>query len=45
MRNNYAYDDGLFHITEIFDSIDGEGKRTGFMATFGRLFQFFHIHH
>lgn len=37
MRNNYAYDDGLFHVTEIFDSIDGEGKRTGFMAVFLRL--------
>lgn len=37
MRNNYAYDDGFFHITEIFDSIDGEGKRTGFMAIFVRL--------
>ena len=37
MRSNYAYDDGLFHITEIFDSIDGEGKRTGFMAVFLRL--------
>ena len=37
MKNNYAYDDGLFHITEIFDSIDGEGKRTGFMAVFLRL--------
>ena len=21
----YRYDDGLFHVTEIFDSIDGEG--------------------
>lgn len=37
MKSNYAYDDGLFHITEIFDSIDGEGKRTGFMAVFLRL--------
>lgn len=37
MRSKYAFDDGLFHITEIFDSIDGEGKRTGFMATFVRL--------
>lgn len=37
MRNNYTYDDGLFHVTEIFDSIDGEGKRTGFMAVFLRL--------
>lgn len=26
-----------FHIVEIFDSIDGEGKRTGYMATFVRL--------
>lgn len=37
MRSKYAFDDGLFHITEIFDSIDSEGKRTGFMATFVRL--------
>ena len=33
----YRYDDGLFHVTEIFDSIDGEGKRTGLMAIFVRL--------
>jgi 7-carboxy-7-deazaguanine synthase len=26
-----------FNIVEIFDSIDGEGKRTGYMATFVRL--------
>lgn len=26
-----------FYISEIFDSIDGEGKRTGYMATFIRL--------
>lgn len=37
MKNRYAYDDGLFHVTEIFDSIDGEGKRTGYMAIFVRL--------
>jgi len=37
MRNKYTYDDGYFHVTEIFDSIDGEGKRTGLMATFIRL--------
>lgn len=37
MKSKYAYDDGLFHITEIFDSIDGEGKRTGLMAIFVRL--------
>ena len=37
MRNEYAYDDGFFHVTEIFDSIDGEGKRTGYMAVFIRL--------
>ena len=37
MKNNYAYDDGLFHVTEIFDSIDGEGKRTGLMAIFVRF--------
>ena len=37
MKNKYAYDDGLFHVTEIFDSIDGEGKRTGLMAIFVRL--------
>ncbi len=37
MRSKYAYDDGLYHVTEIFDSIDGEGKRTGQMATFVRL--------
>ena len=33
----YRYDDGLFHVTESFDSIDGEGKRTGLMAIFVRL--------
>lgn len=27
MKSEYRYDDGLFHVTEIFDSIDGEGKR------------------
>ena len=37
MKSEYRYDDGLFHVTEIFDSIDGEGKRTGCMATFVRL--------
>lgn len=37
MKSKYAYDDGLFHVTEIFDSIDGEGKRTGYMAVFLRL--------
>ncbi len=37
MKSNYRYDDGLFHVTEIFDSIDGEGKRTGYMAIFVRL--------
>lgn len=37
MKSKYAYDDGLFHVTEIFDSIDGEGKRTGYMAAFLRL--------
>lgn len=37
MKNRYAYDDGFFHVTEIFDSIDGEGKRTGYMAIFVRL--------
>lgn len=37
MKNNYSYDDGLFHVTEIFDSIDGEGIRTGLMAVFVRL--------
>lgn len=37
MKSKYAYDDGLFHVTEIFDSIDGEGKRTGYMAIFLRL--------
>ena len=26
-----------FPVTEIFDSIDGEGKRTGLMATFVRF--------
>lgn len=36
-NKKYKYDDGLFHITEIFDSIDGEGKRTGLMAVFVRL--------
>lgn len=28
---------GGFHIVEIFDSIEGEGKRTGYMAIFVRL--------
>ena len=37
MKSEYRYDDGLFHVTEIFDSIDGEGKRTGCMAIFVRL--------
>lgn len=37
MKSKYAYDDGFFHVTEIFDSIDGEGKRTGLMAVFVRL--------
>ena len=37
MKSNYRYDDGLYHVTEIFDSIDGEGKRTGYMAIFVRL--------
>ena len=37
MKSDYRYDDGLFHVTEIFDSIDGEGKRTGCMAIFVRL--------
>ena len=26
-----------FPVVEIFDSIDGEGKRTGYMATFVRF--------
>ena len=37
MKSEYRYDDGLFHVTEIFDSIDCEGKRTGCMAIFVRL--------
>ncbi len=37
MKSKYRYDDGLYHVTEIFDSIDGEGKRTGYMAIFVRL--------
>lgn len=37
MKSEYRYDDGLYHVTEIFDSIDGEGKRTGYMAIFVRL--------
>lgn len=37
MKSKYAWDDGFFHVTEIFDSIDGEGKRTGLMAVFVRL--------
>ena len=26
-----------FHVSEIFSSIEGEGKRTGYMSTFIRL--------
>lgn len=37
MKSEYSYTDGLYHVTEIFDSIDGEGKRTGYMAIFVRL--------
>lgn len=37
MKSKYRYDDGFYHVTEIFDSIDGEGKRTGYMAIFVRL--------
>lgn len=36
MKNNGTIKGG-FHIVEIFDSIEGEGKRTGYMAIFVRL--------